>query len=385
MALQFKISFQIIFIFFLGSWIRANGHSSLTIPEPYTRKLCKEPDCPACPEFPSDRSLMSNDEDRPEVTWQRGQEVEVRWAKNNHDGGFVRLGIVPINRMFDFDAHDKFAIYYGCWEQGLQRCENVNGNCHFNCRNYDCAADKRNRVYSRKMVVPKTIPDGIYAFAQIWYGGIYYKRDHGQFSDYESCSFIKIEGGPLESSYQAFFEAGENKLFPETPAGKCLTSATRPIECKTGCDDVAAFHDIPEPFRSGRKPAPITPEMYGGSVSKTPEASIGTSPTPTSSASTIPIAASPSVTPSVSSSANPNSSPSSNPVQASVSASVSRSRDKICRGSICCPLECGRDCGRRSCWMNAAGPRNCCTGPIRYSRRKCGPDLPPCKMSRKKN
>lgn len=364
----YMAKFQITVLSFLYLWLHAQAHSSLTNPEPYTRKLCKERNCRACPDFPSNRGQMPNDIDRPEVTWGRGDEVEVKWAKNNHDGGIVRLGLVPVDKMFDFDAHERFAIYYGCWEQGLQRCERRSDNCQVNCREFDCAADKKNRVYSRKLTIPKVIPDGVYLLSYIWYGGIFYMRDFGKFSDYESCSFIEIKGGPFESSYQPFFEAGENKLFPKTPAGQCLTSATRPIECKTGCDNVRVFNAIPEPFRSGRNPAPLTPEAYGGSSPQTPEPSRVAMPSSTSSAIPVPMTASPIAVPSVS----------------FVPGVASPSPDKVCRGAICCPLQCGRDCGTRSCWMNAAGPQNCCTGPIRFSRRKCERDPPPCKMSRRK-
>lgn len=365
----FGVKIAVVVALCSNFFLYASAHSSLTLPEPYTRKLCKEKSCRACPEFPPDRWRMPNDIDRPEVTWQRGQEVQIKWAKNNHDGGMVRLGVVPVDKMFDFDAHDQFAIFYGCWEQGLRRCERRTDNCQVNCREFDCAADKRNRVYSRNITIPKVIPDGIYALSYIWYGGIFYKRDFGKFSDYESCSFVEIKGGPFASSYQPFFDAGENKLFPKTPDGKCLTSATRPIECKTGCDNVRAFYDIPEPFRSGREPAPITPESYGGSFTSTPQPSRISTPTPTATATaTASVAATVTSTPSKSLT----------PVGSTPTA------DRICRSRICCPLACGNDCATRACWLSAAGPQNCCKVAIRRSKRKCGRDAPPCQLRREK-
>ena len=32
----------------------------------------------------------------PQATYQRGQEIDINWARNNHPGGFIRLSVVPM-------------------------------------------------------------------------------------------------------------------------------------------------------------------------------------------------------------------------------------------------------------------------------------------------
>lgn len=51
-------------------------------------------------------------------TYQRNQEVNVAWARNNHQGGFVRFSIVPQQLSDNFKAFEKkkSIIQYSCWE-----------------------------------------------------------------------------------------------------------------------------------------------------------------------------------------------------------------------------------------------------------------------------
>lgn len=160
------------------------GHSSLTKPELYTRAFCNDDSCPICPRFPAVHE-MANSASRPEETWSRGQIVEVRWARNNHDGGLIRIGIVPVADMFDELAHERYAFRYGCWEQGLYSCgapSSFVNKCHGDW----CGADKTSRGYRiRDLKVPAVIPDGVYRLSFILCGGIDWEtRTHGRFGNY---------------------------------------------------------------------------------------------------------------------------------------------------------------------------------------------------------
>lgn len=155
--------------------------------------------------------------------------------------GFIRLGLVPITRMFDQKAHEELAFYYGCWEQGNYKC---NGD--------ECGTDAKGGGFQRKIRVPDVLPDGLYVLSFLWYGGCEHKRKWGKFSDYSSCSYVMIKGGKKQTyRYQPFFDAGKGEF--ETK-GKCLTSSTYPGKCQSGCPGTKSFHSLPFPFRQNNMP-----------------------------------------------------------------------------------------------------------------------------------
>lgn len=145
--------------------------------------------------------------------------------------------------MFDRRAHSSLAFYYGCWEQGLQRCYGTK----------ECGADQSKGAFSRLITVPQVLPDGDYVLSMLWYGGVEYRRRKGKFSDFTSCSFVRIQGG-LRKKYRfrPFFEVGNTGEFQN--GDKCLTSATYPGQCTRGCDWRNAFYAKPYPFGLGAKP-----------------------------------------------------------------------------------------------------------------------------------
>ena len=64
----------------------------------------------------------------------------VKWHKNNHHGGFVRLTLVPHEKMMDKKAHSDFAFWYGCFDTGQHRCENK-----FDSK--ECGSDKQGYAF----------------------------------------------------------------------------------------------------------------------------------------------------------------------------------------------------------------------------------------------
>lgn len=329
----------------------AKSHSFLLEPKAYNNNYendffpngCKPFQCPACPNIKSVRSKNMNLPERPEVTWKRGQRVTVRWAKNNHRGGFIRLAIVPVDKMFDHGYQRRLAFYYGCWQQN-----------HHKCDREPCGADKKNGVLKTEIDVPKCVPDGIYSFSWVWFGGIDFTSKKSKFADYYSCSFIEIRGGAaLADTCQPYFNAGPGNDVPNT----CKVGNFEPGTCtqQVQCTDGDVFNGIPLAFQNENKPLPITKDLF---VPPFPDFPPGppdaTSPPP-----------SPSGTPSA---------PSSSPV------SKNPSLKPICNGEYCCPGSCGA-CGGVGCSTRPGGPQDCCVGNIIDAKRYCERDFPPCKLS----
>lgn len=229
-----------------------SAHSFFTYPEPYNR--CDGEAISSCPVVrPKHRFAVRGGRcmhyftsvRQPAATWKRGQRVRIKWARNNHYGGFIRLSFVPVNKMFSKNAHDKFAFYFGCWEQGLYKCSGVD----------HCGTDQRNGAFSRKIKIPKVLPDGNYVLAMVWYGGLDFRRQVGLYADYSSCSYVKIKGGTKKFRYKPFFAAGNTRPFKSF--GMCYTSGRWPGQCGKGCHRQPAFFAKPYPFHIGKTPTAI--------------------------------------------------------------------------------------------------------------------------------
>lgn len=250
--MESKIVVWLAFFFTLSIASLVHSHSFLTTPHPYS-KWCRS--CTVCPSEARNPSGRHHTRNNPVATWSRGQEVNIKWAKNNHNGGFVRLSLLNVDDTFNASAHNHFAFYYGCWEQGL-----------FNCKGkQECGADNNGRAFQRVITVPDNIPDGIYTFAFMWYGGTHFRRKRGLFSDYTSCAFVRIKGGGMvQKSCQPFYEAGKLGKFAHN--GMCLTVANTPGQCLHGCPEKPVFYDTPKSFKDGNKPVPIKATEYGAAL-----------------------------------------------------------------------------------------------------------------------
>lgn len=244
------IKFVLVIALLVVTVPQASSHNWMTQPPPYNRvfktRNCKGRQCTdACPSKQS--SGIANSQERPAATWRRGQRVMVKWAKNNHHGGMIRIALVPVDKMWDRVWHKKMTLLHACWETG-----------EFNCsHNEDCGTDKSGEAFSKQVVIPDVFPDGDYVLGYVWYGGLYYKRDRGHFPDYYSCSHIRIRGGArLSASYQPFFDAGDNRRIVN---GKCQTSADEIGLCEhNGCPNTRSFYAIPKVFQNGHRPHAIT-------------------------------------------------------------------------------------------------------------------------------
>ena len=220
--------------------VYAEAHSFLSVPEPMSNEeTCRiggprgfEANCPGpCPNrhFRQDKTP-----DMPSRVWRRGERVEIRWTKNNHLDGFMRLALVPIDEMWSKAAHQKYSFYFGCWSDQKIKCNEYE-------RHRDCFYDRENLGYKTQVTVPTIYPDGVYVLGWVWYGG---GHDFGSFGDYYDCAYVEIKGGPSESTFPAAFESWD---------GSCMSSSEYPGECATEpCrPDNWSKRTIPGEFRNG--------------------------------------------------------------------------------------------------------------------------------------
>lgn len=365
-----------------------NAHTFLLNPEPfykrYETKSCTPESCNwACPQYPPPKGrTLNNDIDNPGAVWSRGQYTTIDWAKNNHNGGFVMFSMVPVSKDFmNKQVHKDHALYFGCWEQGVTPC--VGGE--------PCGTGDEH--LSRNFRVPECLPDGMYVFGYVWYGGIQYERDIGQFPDYHSCVFVQVSGGVPLGDCRPFYEPGDTGRYQN--GNKCYSSIDEPGPCtKTGCT-TPVVADIPKPFKSlpdtEGSPLyldPLSPSHFGSSsATSVPTTTPFVKPTPSQSTQFVPPAAatqSPSGSPNIATQtplpsssspmfvpATPTSSPLGNPPNFDYG---------ICENGVCCASSCG-SCDTRDqydCHNRPGGTYNCCPQYIFYDGKPCGVHPAPC-------
>lgn len=210
---------------------RIGGHEDLWV------RYCPGP----CPNVDIDPETSPS---KPAAVWARGGRYSVTYARNNHEGGFVRWALVPVSQMHNKWAHHQAAFMHSCWVSDRHEC---NGEVE---RARDCAVDRQNSAFRQTVTVPDVYPDGDYVLSWVWYGG----GLHGQFGDYFDCSYIRISGGnEVAEAYQATFQSGINTTIAST-AG-CLASVDRigacPYEAR-GLQCGKAEVRLPKGFRGGR-------------------------------------------------------------------------------------------------------------------------------------
>ena len=224
----------------------AHGHYNLKYPMPYNRIDCNKPDCHGpCPLlWLTGNSKARNSPDTPSAVWRRGEKVQIEWHRNNHEGGFYRRSLVPVKLMYSEYWHAKTAFNYGCFAQNMYKCGN----------SPECGSDKNAFAYRNVMHVPEVFPDGDYVFAMVWYGGLHWKRRRSQFSDYHTCAFVQIKGGPQIDAYRPTFTAGLHHR-SDVARGKCATTSHFVGECGgLPCKHSPVVQTVPAHFRNDSKP-----------------------------------------------------------------------------------------------------------------------------------
>jgi hypothetical protein len=114
--------------------------------------------------------------DQSVATFKRGAMVNIKYNRNNHaPGGFIRLSLVPIDKLMDKDAHRKGAFHHSCWGAGVTVAtpdEIATDPDGYNMIGTDGEQHSSPPAYySADAIIPDVVPDGMYVFGWSWYGG----------------------------------------------------------------------------------------------------------------------------------------------------------------------------------------------------------------------
>lgn len=237
--------------------------------------------CPGPCDLRNHDLLVTNNPLRPAAVWKRGENVTIKYQRNNHGpGGFLRFTIVPLDKMLDRALHEMNAFHYSCWGANpvqAQPHEIPRDSEEYAVNGVDGTPNNVTdpnvtpSYYVMTITIPDVIPDGRYAFGFVWFGGIGGTLHQnlpenpyafGFFGDYWSCSFIEIKGGnSLGTHWKPIFENSMGYKFPNWEGG-CYSAADAPGKCKyEPCLNPGKF-DTPLPFKNGMYPPDLTPDSF---------------------------------------------------------------------------------------------------------------------------
>lgn len=243
---------SLLVLLLITSVICVEAHTNLAYPQSYYPASCHNPNCrgPLPPMLSSGKFRARNSEKNPAEVWRRGQTVNIKYHRNNHGGGFVRMALVPLSKKLDKKWHEYTAFHYGCFESGQYKCRGSN----------ECGADVSGHGYSQRVTIPPVFPDGNYLFMLVWFGGLRNTRTVSRYSDYHAASHVRIRGGDrVETWYKPEFKAMPSpfKYGPKVPKGKCISSSLWVGECGGEECPRRPIMTVPGTFRDGRKPDSI--------------------------------------------------------------------------------------------------------------------------------
>lgn len=212
----------------------------------------------------------------PAAKYRRGQRVKIKYQRNNHGpGGFVRHTLVPPNQMMSKAVHSRNAFHYSCFGARPERA--TASDRRRDRWGYSIAGNDGKRsapgYYATTIIIPDVVPDGDYVLGWVWYGGTggdvsnkwpYEKEPfwNGYFSDYWSCSFVRVEGGdPLKSAFTPTFENDMSKFSDDG----CMSANDAPGICTYEPCIVKGAYQKPKQFQNDSVPDPITPANFGAS------------------------------------------------------------------------------------------------------------------------
>lgn len=219
-------------ILYLYLPIHVYSHTNFGYPQPITSRSCRLGGIPSiggiamCPgpcdvsqihsgHFPNLTSPI-----RPAATFYRRQKVTIKYHRNNHGpGGFLRITLVPVEKMMSKEIHYRNAFHYSCWgahsvQATPQEIEqDRNNNNGFTLTGGDGKLHNMGPgYYVVNVTIPGCVPDGRYVMGMAWYGGVggsLYQNTKekpwhtGLFGDYWSCAFVRIKGGgPVTSEWK---------------------------------------------------------------------------------------------------------------------------------------------------------------------------------------
>ncbi|KAI9150938.1 hypothetical protein H9P43_009553 [Blastocladiella emersonii ATCC 22665] len=124
-------------------------------------------------------------------TFRRGQAVEVRWPRNNHPAGFIKLAIIPFGSAETLDNINKNIVQFSCHE----------ATCKSGYPDDPLGGDgdgvpEDTNICSTSVTIPAYLPDGRYSLFWSVYGAASFFADtrRGQ-TDYYMMSDFTLTGG----------------------------------------------------------------------------------------------------------------------------------------------------------------------------------------------
>lgn len=210
--------------------------------------------------------LKSSNPTRPVATYARGEKVTIKYQRNNHGpGGFIRMTLVPVDKMMDKEAHAKNAFHYSCWGANPVPAtpqDFAKDRFGFNIAGGDGSLHNLTKAYhATEITIPQVVPNGNYVLGWVWFGGVGGTIEQnipqrpfpsGFFADYWSCAFVRIRGGPTKPSYRPSFNNDMKQFWP----GGCHSSADDTGVCQVEpCKRLRARFQVPKVFKNGSPPA----------------------------------------------------------------------------------------------------------------------------------
>lgn len=223
--------------------------------------------CPGPCDVTSDTFLKNTSPDRPAAVYGRGETVTVKYSRNNHSpGGFVRLTLVPLDKMMDEETHKRNAFHYSCW--GANTAPATRADIAQDRFGFNVAGSDRALYNVVDVTIPTVVPDGDYVLGWAWFGGIAdstggqlsSKRSPPKlFADNWSCSFVRVSGGKaLQSSYKPVFV---NDMTDVSTQG-CFSAFDDTGICKVQpCKEGNASFQKPKAFKDG-EPRSLSSDDY---------------------------------------------------------------------------------------------------------------------------
>lgn len=241
-------------LLFMSATHFVRSHQAISYPYPISHdnacRMGSKRNCPGpCPRKDLREDMTPNN---PSVTVQRGSHLAVNIMANNHLGGFSRWTLVHVRDMYNHNRHRQNAFLFSCTDANLS-------SCSVRFRKRDCRFDRGNKYFRHVVQIPKIYPDGVYVLGWVWYGG---GKRYGAFGDYYDCMYIRVQGGPKESSYRPQFSPGHTAT---GAGGMCRATVNKIGICwREPCPGGGQMTSLQKPYEFvGRRPAPVPASRFG--------------------------------------------------------------------------------------------------------------------------
>jgi len=142
----------------------------------------------------------------------RGESISIKWARNNHPGGFVRFAWAPVAQSSVASVYDNNVQLYTCFEIPALACLPAAAP------NQAEASDQpglSQQACGTTITIPTWLADGTWTLQWAWFGG------YALLGDYYSCVDYQVSGGSTLTTYPGPYFLGGDRQNP-TSTNECL-------------------------------------------------------------------------------------------------------------------------------------------------------------------